>query len=221
MEAGPVPQTQDKAPRRAVREEHRLLTQRRILASALEIFERQGYSNATVEDIVAAASIARGTFYLHFRSKLDVVKALSQDLTPELIQLYQDLDNLVTGSSSVAREDLRAWMTRAVAWFDEHSTMAIVWQEVSVIEPEFKFDPSFYLANQMKGYISLWPKAQQSAARLRIVLLIQQLARGFLVTRTRQPAGEIDSSALVDVLCDIWTDALYPRSTVKTRSRSR
>jgi AcrR family transcriptional regulator len=201
--AGRVPQTQDKAPRRAVREEHRLLTQRRILASALEIFERQGYSNATVEDIVAAASIARGTFYLHFRSKLDVVKALSQDLTPELIQLYQDLDNLVTGSSSVAREDLRVWMTRAVAWFEEHSTMAIVWQEVSVIEPE------------------LWPKAQQSAARLRIVLLIQQLARGFLVTRTRQPAGEIDSGALVDVLCDIWTDALYPRSTVKTRPRSR
>jgi AcrR family transcriptional regulator len=182
------------------------------MASALEVFNRQGYNGATIEDIVAEASIARGTFYLHFHSKLDVVIALSQDLTPELAALYQDLDIVVTSSSPINREDLRSWMKRAVAWFDEHSTMAIVWQEVSVIEPEFKFDPSFYLAHQMKSYISKWPKKQQTTAQLRIVLLIQQLARGFLVTRTRKLAGEIDSSVLVDVLCSIWAEALYPRS---------
>lgn len=208
MEVERVSQRQDSGPRRAVREEHRLLTQRRILESALEIFERQGYNKATVEDIVAAANIARGTFYLHFRSKLEVVKALSQDLTPELIDLYRDLDDLVTRPSPMDREALRSWMIRAVAWFDRNSTMAIVWQEVSVIEPEFHFDPSFYLANQMKGYIAKRPAAQQPAARLRIVLLIQQLARGFLVMRASQPAEKVDSSVLVDVLCDIWADAL-------------
>jgi len=185
-----------------------LLTQRRILESALEIFERKGYNNSTVEDIVAAANIARGTFYLHFPSKLEVVKALSQDLTPELVELYRDLDGLITSSPPIDRENLRSWMTRAVAWFDRNSTMAIVWQEVSVIEPEFHFDPSFYLAHQMKGYVAKFPAKRQPAARLRIVLLIQQLARGFLVMRSSQPSEAIDRSVLVDVLCDIWVDAL-------------
>ncbi|MGH7268947.1 MAG: TetR/AcrR family transcriptional regulator [Polyangiaceae bacterium] len=40
-----------------------------ILTVAREVFARRGYHTAKIEDIVAAAGIARGTFYLYFADK--------------------------------------------------------------------------------------------------------------------------------------------------------
>jgi AcrR family transcriptional regulator len=40
-----------------------------ILNVARDVFAKRGYHTAKIEDIVAAASIARGTFYLYFEDK--------------------------------------------------------------------------------------------------------------------------------------------------------
>lgn len=40
-----------------------------ILQNARDVFARQGYHQAKIDDIVAAAGIARGTFYLYFEDK--------------------------------------------------------------------------------------------------------------------------------------------------------
>jgi AcrR family transcriptional regulator len=40
-----------------------------ILAHAREVFAKKGYHAAKIEDIVAAAGVARGTFYLYFEDK--------------------------------------------------------------------------------------------------------------------------------------------------------
>lgn len=40
-----------------------------ILAVARDVFAKRGYHAAKIEDIVAAAGIARGTFYLYFEDK--------------------------------------------------------------------------------------------------------------------------------------------------------
>jgi AcrR family transcriptional regulator len=40
-----------------------------ILNAARDVFAKRGYHAAKIEDIVAAASIARGTFYLYFEDK--------------------------------------------------------------------------------------------------------------------------------------------------------
>ncbi|MCL2722977.1 MAG: TetR/AcrR family transcriptional regulator [Polyangiaceae bacterium] len=46
-------------------------TERRqqILTHARNVFAKRGYHAAKIDDIVAAAGIARGTFYLHFEDK--------------------------------------------------------------------------------------------------------------------------------------------------------
>ena len=41
----------------------------RLEQASLDLFLEQGYANTSVEDIVARADIARGTFYLYFKSK--------------------------------------------------------------------------------------------------------------------------------------------------------
>src|SRR3979490_958166 len=40
-----------------------------ILTVARDVFARRGYHAAKIDDIVAAAGIARGTFYLYFEDK--------------------------------------------------------------------------------------------------------------------------------------------------------
>ncbi len=44
---------------------------RRILTAATEVFAAQGYREASVEDIVAAAHVGVGSFYAHFAGKED------------------------------------------------------------------------------------------------------------------------------------------------------
>jgi len=209
------------AERLGIREEQRLLTQRRILESALQVFEEKGYNAATVEDIVAAAGIARGTFYLHFKNKLHLVQSLTDEIAPEVANLYRDLDELVTSDAGISREAIRDWVSRTLSWFDDHKTIALVWQEISVSEPEFETEPAVWVAGRMHRYLDQWPPDQREAARLRIVLLIQQLARAFLLSHVKH-AIRVDNDLLVSVLSDLWADSLRPpKKSASTRKTAR
>ncbi len=195
--------------RRSVREEHRLLTRQRIIDSALEVFEQKGYAASTIEDVVVRAGVARGTFYLHFKNKLGIVQAAIAEELPAVMALYQDLDHLVTSGRGRTRANMRAWMTRAIDWFESNRTIATVWQELPSSEPDFEMGPSFMVANQMERYLSQWPESERGPARLRIILLVQQLARAFLLSNVRHVLG-VDNGILIEVLSDLWLEALKP-----------
>src|SRR5204863_9352953 len=47
-----------------------------LLARARDVFARRGYHATKIEDIVAAAKVARGTFYLYFEDKRGVFAEL-------------------------------------------------------------------------------------------------------------------------------------------------
>lgn len=51
-----------------------------IKATALEVFSRRGYHQTSVSDLVDAAGVARGTFYLYFDSKEAIFLELLEDL---------------------------------------------------------------------------------------------------------------------------------------------
>jgi AcrR family transcriptional regulator len=48
----------------------------KILIAATKIFSSAGYENASVDDIVEKAGVAKGTFYYYFKSKEDVFISL-------------------------------------------------------------------------------------------------------------------------------------------------
>lgn len=47
-----------------------------ILAAAAEVFAEKGYHSASISDVIVRAGIARGTFYLYFTSKHNVLEAI-------------------------------------------------------------------------------------------------------------------------------------------------
>jgi AcrR family transcriptional regulator len=51
-----------------------------LLAHARDVFAEKGYHAAKIDDIVAHANVARGTFYLHFDDKRGIFEELVDDI---------------------------------------------------------------------------------------------------------------------------------------------
>ncbi len=57
----------------ARREQKKALQRRRILDAAREVFFRDGFVNANLDEVAAIAEVAKGTLYLYFPSKDELV----------------------------------------------------------------------------------------------------------------------------------------------------
>ncbi len=57
-------------------QERKLEKKRRILENAYQLFKSKNIYNTAVDDIVKASGIARGTFYLYFKDKSDLIEQL-------------------------------------------------------------------------------------------------------------------------------------------------
>jgi len=55
-----------------------------LLQAARMVFERDGYFDARIEDIVAESHVARGTFYTYFKSKGEILAILQDELSQRL-----------------------------------------------------------------------------------------------------------------------------------------
>lgn len=59
----------------------------RLIESAMRVFARQGIDGTVIDDVIAEAGVARGTFYNHFATHEDLVGALHKALDNELLAL--------------------------------------------------------------------------------------------------------------------------------------
>ncbi|MEO2151095.1 MAG: TetR/AcrR family transcriptional regulator [Thermococcus sp.] len=57
-------------------------TREKLVSSAMELFAKKGFDKTTVDEIVARAGVAKGTFYLYFKSKDDLIKELAFEVMP-------------------------------------------------------------------------------------------------------------------------------------------
>ncbi|MDX6353778.1 MAG: hypothetical protein QOF98_681, partial [Streptomyces sp.] len=53
-----------------------LVTRRKILEAAANIFEKDGYRAATITDILKVANVTKGALYFHFASKEELAQAV-------------------------------------------------------------------------------------------------------------------------------------------------
>ena len=62
---------------------------RNLITSALTNFEKKGYHQTRIEDITELAGTGKGTFYLYFKSKEDLVLDVFDDLSREIEKTLQ------------------------------------------------------------------------------------------------------------------------------------
>jgi AcrR family transcriptional regulator len=66
--------------------ERRTSRERSLVDAAIEVFRDRGVVRTTVDDIVVAAGVAKGTFYLYFRTKDDVVNAVAERIVSGTVE---------------------------------------------------------------------------------------------------------------------------------------
>jgi len=130
-----------------------------LLDAATWVFARRGYRHTGVSDIIARASVARGTFYLYFESKhqifLAVVSAF-HDRVAEALEQIEDAGEAARaeGTRAVIAASFKRWLEFFAAHRD---ATTVVLREASSIDPRFE-----------QGFLELRQSALDAfAARLR------------------------------------------------------
>ena len=116
-------------------------TRRQILDAARLVFERDGYLDTSVDDIVRQAGVARGSFYTYFTTKLDVFRAV-------VLEVSAAIDAAIAARDDDVRLDpveaLRRSNLRAMAALKANGAMYGLTEQLAHI------DPQLAIANQSR-----------------------------------------------------------------------
>jgi AcrR family transcriptional regulator len=118
----------------------------RLLDAAREVFERDGFLDARVTDISAAAGVAHGSFYTYFRSKTEVFRAL---VAGTMDELYASLGagSLGAGASGGALlgpapadavERIERANRRFIAMYRQNTALMALFEQVTTFDPEVR-----------------------------------------------------------------------------------
>jgi len=84
-----------------------------LLDAALALFAEKGFAATRSEEVAAAAGVSKGTLYLYYPSKEELLKAVIRDRVSSEIQSGVDEVRQFTGTAAqVLREVLPAWWMR-------------------------------------------------------------------------------------------------------------
>ena len=113
----------------------------RLLTAAREVFERDGFLDARVTDISAAAGVAHGSFYTYFGSKTAVFRALMAETMDDLYA------SMGTGSepgppdgspAEVAVQRIDRANRRFVAMYLANTALMALFEQATTFDPEVR-----------------------------------------------------------------------------------
>lgn len=67
-------------------QERSVQTRKRLLEASMDLFVEKGFERTSVREIVTRAKVAKGTFYVHFETKTDVLRGLAD----RIMEVFQD-----------------------------------------------------------------------------------------------------------------------------------
>ncbi len=92
-------------------------TRARLLAAAQKVFERDGYLDARVADISAAAHVAHGSFYTYFDSKEDIFREIVEAVAGDVYAAPETLEE------GTPEERINAVNVRQIELYEQHATV--------------------------------------------------------------------------------------------------
>lgn len=104
-----------------------------LLVAARETFERLGYFDTRIADIVEAAGVSHGTFYTYFDSKDDVLRVLVDSLANDLY----DAARLPADPSASPIAALRASIAKFLEAYRDRAPMLQILEQATSCSEEF------------------------------------------------------------------------------------
>lgn len=193
----------------------------RLLAAAREVFERDGFLDARVTDISAAAGVAHGSFYTYFGSKAEVFRALVAETMDDL---YASLgsgagDRLPgpAGTPGDRRQQAVAAIDRAnhrfVAMYRRNTALMALFEQVTSFDPQVRALRQA-ARERMVGRVRHSIEALQAENLVdaavdpgysahALVAMVNGLVHYWLVL-----GADFDEERLVGTLTDLWARSL-------------
>jgi AcrR family transcriptional regulator len=109
-------------------------TRARLLDAGMEVLGAKGYHAARVDDIVEAASVSHGTFYLYFANKQELLSALAAQCAEEMTRVVGGLP--AVSPDPAGRTTVRAWLGEFVATYRRYGVVIRAWMEDTVNDRE-------------------------------------------------------------------------------------
>ena len=184
------------------------LTHRKLLVAAEEAFSAKGYHATRVDDIVKAARISHGTFYLYFANKEAVFGALTETVAAELAAVGEGLPSLEPGTEGAAA--LEAWFGEVSEVFARHGAVIRAWAESETAANDDR-DPSDDVLAVFTATLAARiaeidpPDPDPEAAAVAIVAMIERTHLSLLAGR-----ADLDRHRVVSALARLVHSALFP-----------
>lgn len=185
--------------------------------AARTVFARDGYLNARIEDIAAAAGRSPASFYNYFDSKEQVLAALAEDFHQSNRAAITDIE--ATHASD--REFLRAAIALWVAHYRERlAEMSGVFQ-ASMVQDGFRSLWSAIRADAIRMIASRIRRAQQQGFcpggdALLMGSALSSMLEHFCFVWCYHGGDDIDvafdEERAIDMLTDVWYHAIYWRA---------
>jgi AcrR family transcriptional regulator len=95
-------------------------------------FRARGYRSTSVDDIVEAAAVARGTFYKYFSDKQDLLAAVAAEIYGAGMAFA---DRIAAVDPLADEPTLRQWLATYVEFYDRYSSCIDAWAEGTTDDP--------------------------------------------------------------------------------------
>ena len=119
-------------------------TRERILAAALELFSRNGYSGTNIRELTASLGLVKSSMYRHFESKEAIWNALLDEMIAYYAEHFGSAEHLPPVPESL--EELTQ-MTMRMADFTIHDEKIVMTRKVLAIE-QFRDERAKALASK-------------------------------------------------------------------------
>ncbi|MGH3761904.1 TetR/AcrR family transcriptional regulator [Actinophytocola sp.] len=104
-----------------------------LLLAARRVFERKGFVDTRVADIVAEAKVAHGTFYTYFASKEAVFRAVAQDTVDDMLAALR-----AGGYPDDPQERVRVALRRFVEVYRLNARIIALTEQAGTFSPELR-----------------------------------------------------------------------------------
>lgn len=108
-----------------------------ILNAATKVFLKKGYSNTTMEDIIAATTLSKGGFYYYFKSTRDIFFAIIKQKTEKQINFFHKIDTAGKNKLDIIDEISAKLAHQVMEEFDERTLYLMTVSEI-INDPEFR-----------------------------------------------------------------------------------
>ncbi len=182
------------------------MTRSLLADAAVRVFAERGYARATIDQIAAEAGASRATFYLHFRTKADLLKDLLERAEVTFTDPYTGLAEALRAQD---RESVREWILDAMRrWIGVEGVMRPVYEAANAdaeIYREIFPDDLPGMAAMSEALLDAGVVPDAERAEVYTIILYSPLLHLF---RKHLRAEPFDHDLAARSIADAWVDVV-------------